>query len=748
MNNYSDFLATKRITAPSAGFSVKLADLTESLFPHQKAIIGWALRRGKSAVFADTGLGKSAMEIEWAWRVHCHTEGGNVMIITPLAVAAQMAKEGARIGIPVTVCRSQADVQNGVNVANYERLHLFDCSQFAGIVADESSILKSHDGATRQAIQEFSARIPYRMAATATPAPNDVMELGTHAEFLGVMSRVEMLATFFCHDGGDTSKWRLKGHAESAFWQWVATWAVACKNPSDLGFDGSAYILPEMTITEHTVDAPCEALEGTLFTPEAVTLTEQRAARKSSLTARVDALAATVAAEPSESWLLWCDLNAEGDAMTAAIPGAVQLSGSDTTETKERILADFADGRIKILVSKPSICGFGLNFQICARMAFVGVTHSYEAMYQAIRRCHRFGQTRPVNVHLFFAETEQAVVRNLRRKEREAELMTKEMVSHMSVHSDLVSDVSGERQTEEYGLNTITGKRFDANMGDCVEIMRSKPEGCMDYMVYSPPFASLYTYSNSERDMGNVRSDGEFYEHFKFAAAEMFRILKPGRLMSFHCMNLPLSKERDGVIGIRDFRGEMIRLFQDAGFIFHSEVVIWKDPVTAMQRTKALGLLHKTIRKDSSMSRQGIPDYLVTMRKPGVNAEPIAHTPQEFPVDLWQRYASPVWMDINPSKTLQHRSAREEKDERHICPLQIEVIERAIDLWSNPGDLVFSPFMGIGSEGVVALEKGRRFCGAELKPSYFKQAVANLTIAEKQGPQLSIFEEIEELAVA
>lgn len=271
---------------------------------------------------------------------------------------------------------------------------------------------------------------------------------------------------------------------------------------------------------------------------------------------------------------------------------------------------------------------------------------------------------------------------------------------------------------------TITD-RYALYNGDSCELLKGLPTDSIHYEIYSPPFASLYTYSNSERDLGNCRTHSEFYAQFEFIAAELFRVLMPGRLMSFHCMNLPTSKERDGFIGIRDFRGEMIRLFEKQGFIFHSEVCIWKDPVTAMQRTKALGLLHKQLKKDSALSRQGIPDYLVTMRKPGENPEPVSHTNDTFPVDVWQRYASPVWMDINPSDTLQYRSAREEKDERHICPLQLSVIRRGINLWTNKGDTVLTPFLGIGSEAVTALELGRRAVGIELKTSYYEQAVRN-----------------------
>jgi len=275
-------------------------------------------------------------------------------------------------------------------------------------------------------------------------------------------------------------------------------------------------------------------------------------------------------------------------------------------------------------------------------------------------------------------------------------------------------------------LDQVIQEKYAVYNSDCVDVVKGLPDESIHYTIFSPPFASLYTYSASARDMGNCAGADDFGEHFKFLIPELFRVTKPGRLLSFHCMLLPTSKQNDGFIGIRDFRGELIRAFVDCGFIHHSEVVIWKDPVTAMQRTKALGLLHKTIRKDSSMSRQGIPDYLITMRKPGINTEPIAHTPENFPVSLWQQYASPVWMDINPSDTLQYRSARENEDEKHICPLQLEVIRRAMKLWTNKGDTVLSPFAGIGSEGYVAIQDGRKFIGAELKASYYGQMVKNL----------------------
>ena len=288
-------------------------------------------------------------------------------------------------------------------------------------------------------------------------------------------------------------------------------------------------------------------------------------------------------------------------------------------------------------------------------------------------------------------------------------------------------------------INQTINEKYSLYNGDSCEIIKNIPNNSVHYSIFSPPFADLYVYSNSERDMGNCKTKSEFYEHFKYLIKDLYRVLMPGRLLSFHCMNLPTSKQRDGFIGINDFRGDLIRLFQECGFIYHSEVVIWKDPVIAMQRTKALGLLHKQIKKDSAMCRQGIPDYLVTMRKPGENPERVEHTNDSFPVDIWQQYASPVWHDINPSDTLQKTSAREEKDEKHICPLQLDVIRRAINLWTNPNDIVLTPFLGIGSEVYQALKMGRRGIGIELKESYFNQAVKNCELAIEYENQMRIF---------
>ena len=731
---YEAFLKSKAMTLPPTGLRV-IPELSSKLFEYQKDITRWALRRGRACIWADCGLGKTPMQLEWARHVP-----NRVLIFAPLAVSQQTIREGEKFGIEVSYARNQkqADELGGkIIITNYEMIEHFTPEKWNGIVLDESSIIKSCDGATRELIINKFCGVPFRLACTATPAPNDYMELGSHAEFVGSMTREEMLAMYFVHDGGETQKWRLKGHAKKDFWKWLCSWAIMIRKPSDLGYSDDGFTLPAIKYHEHIIHAE-KASEGELIALPAASLQERIGARRATIDERVRKCAELVNSSGGQ-WLIWCNLNGESEALTSAIHGAVEVTGSDAPEDKERALLGFADGSVKILVSKPKIAGWGMNFQRCHNMAFVGLSDSWESYYQAVRRCWRFGQKNTVNVHVITADIEGAVVSNIKRKESDADAMAREMVQHMKDIN--TAEVHGEtkREQSEYKRDVRQGERWKMHLGDCVELVESLPDNSLHYSVFSPPFASLYTYSNSDRDMGNSKNDDDFMQHFGYMVKHLHRSLMAGRLVSFHCMNLPTSKAHHGYIGIRDFRGELIKLFESHGFIFHSEVCIWKDPVTAMQRTKALGLLWKQIQKDSCMSRQGIPDYLVTMRKAGENEQRVSHTKEDFPVLLWQKYASPVWMDISPSDTLQRESAREENDERHICPLQLEVIRRALKLWSNPNDTVFSPFGGIGSEGYVAIQEGRKFLGVELKESYFKQACANLERAEMEAKEQDLF---------
>ena len=448
--SYADFISSKLSRVPPTGLSdVSAIMLAPGLFDFQDAIVRWALRRGRAAIFADTGLGKSRMQLAWADTVHRET-GHDVLILAPLAVAAQTVQEGREIGVAVNQCRDGSEVERGITITNYDRLHRFDCSRFGAVVLDESSIIKHHTSKTLQILLDSFAQTPFKLCATATPAPNDWTELGTHAQFLGICTQTEMLAEYFVHDGGDTQTWRLKGHARQQFWQWVASWASLVRKPEDLGFDGSRYNLPALHVSQHVTPSTGhdQAATGMLFALEANTLSERRGARRDSLEGRVSACAAMVNAD-AEPWIVWCDLNAEGDALRAAIPGAVEIRGSDDPDAKEQRLIDFAAGRIRVLVTKPSIAGFGLNWQHCARMAFVGVTDSWEAYYQAVRRCWRFGQKREVNVHIFASDLEGAVVNNLRRKERDAQAMADSLSAE--TRDAVMKEVTGvTRQSNPY----------------------------------------------------------------------------------------------------------------------------------------------------------------------------------------------------------------------------------------------------------------------------------------------------------
>ena len=718
--DYEAFVKNKRSSEVATGH--KPGELNEHLFDFQHAIVSWAVRRGRAAIFADTGLGKTLMQLSWADEVASHT-GGIVVILAPLAVSEQTIEQGKTFGIDVKrIPHGEAPTDPGIWITNYERIDAIDFTELHGIVLDESSILKSHNGKTRTAIIESCQSVPYRLSCTATPSPNDFDELGNQCEFLGVMTRTEMLATYFVNDTGDTGTWRLKGWGASKFWEWMGTWSVVLRNPSDIGFDGSKYILPAPIYHEHVVET--EQLGDELFARPAQTMLERRKAQRDSIEARCRALADVVNADQSEPWLIWTHLNDEAELLAELIPGSVNVQGSDSPEIKTKNMMAFTHGELRVLISKPKICGYGMNWQHCARMAFVGLDDSFEKFYQAVRRCYRFGQTRSVVVHLFTAENEGQILDNIKRKEVQHHEMSANMIEHMKdiMNNELAGQ---ENVVDEYREDVYKSDNFTVYLGDCVKHSRNMPSDSIDYSVFSPPFADLFVYSNSDHDMGNCKNDDEFVAQLRFLITELFRVLKPGRNVSFHCMNLPTTKMRQGFIGLRDFRGDLIRAFQDAGFIYHSEVAIWKDPVVAMQRTKALGLLHKTIRENSTMSRMGLPDYVVTMRKPGEIAERVTHG-DDLPVMMWQKYASPIWTDINQGRTLNKLPARDENDEKHMCPLQLDVIERCIHLWTNKGDVVFSPFTGIGSEGYCAVKMGRKFIGTELKPQYWELACQNI----------------------
>lgn len=740
-DSYAEFLDHKRIVDPPTGFEP--GELSGFLFDWQAEVVRWALRRGRAAVFADCGLGKTPMQLEWASRVGSHCDGP-VLILTPLAVSVQTVREADKFGVAARVIprdRAWESYDSSVWVTNYGQLHKLRPDDWAGIVLDESSILKSFDGRTRQQIQQFAQQIPFRLACTATPAPNDHTELGNHAEFLGVMRGIEMLATFFRQDGNTTHAWRLKHHARDAFWTWLASWSVALRSPADLGFEDERFTLPSLHM--HSVVVP-SAWEGVgLFGIEAQTLQERQAARRVSVDDRVAKIAELVNAS-DEQWLIWCNLNAEHDALVKAIPDAVGVRGSDWPEHKESAMLGFADDTVRVLVSKPTIAGFGMNFQRCHNVAFVGLSDSYEQFYQAVRRCWRFGQTQPVECYVVTAELEGAVVRNIERKERQSAQMMGEIVSHMH---GLSRGVAGHDEVD-YVEGVRTGSGWRMMLGDCVERLRDVEDESVGLSVFSPPFPGMYAYSASARDMGNVQSQQQMIEQFAFLVPGLLRVLMPGRSVAIHLTQGVAFKSTDGYMGIKDFRGDVIRTMESGGFIYYGEVCIDKDPQLKAIRTKDHGLLFKSLATDASQMHMALADYVLQFRKPGQNPAPIRAGVSEkyrnedgwITAEEWIEWAAPVWQrhgnkfphGIRETNVLEARTARDDDDEKHLAPLQLDVIERCVKLWSNPGDLVLSPFAGIGSEGFVALQQSRRFVGVELKPSYFRMACRNLASAEQQ----------------
>lgn len=725
---YNNFLESKRKTFLESGFEVNEKELNKYLFDFQRFTVKTALSKGRFAVFADCGLGKTLMQLAWAEAVFNHTNK-QVIILAPLAVVKQTIDEAIKFGIN----------SDAFYITNYDQLkNIENISQYAGVVLDESSILKGRDGKLSSLIIELFKQTAYKLACTATPSPNDHMELGQHSEFLGAMNYLEMLAMFFVHDGGETSKWRLRKHAKDPFWKYVCSWSIAIDKPDTLGFEHQGYDLPEIEYVEHVITT--ENNTENLFGDVAISATDLHKDLNRSFDKRLEKAIELVNSN-NDQWIVWGLKNNETDLIAKRLENAVNVQGSDSPEHKAKYLNGFAKSEFKTLVTKTSIASFGMNYQQCHQMVFMSYDFKFEAFYQAVRRCYRFGQKNKVTVHILIPESQT----NVRQTILDKSERHKEMITEMARYSSETNYKSNKSKVKIMNKEIKTDSYHLIN-GDCVQETKKLPDNCADIIVFSPPFAELYVYSDKEEDMGNVANYKQFEQHFKYLIPELKRTLKPGRICAIHCMDLPIQKGKEGYIGLRDFSGMLIDWFQENNFIYHSRVTIWKNPVTEMQRTKALGLLHKTIKKDASMTRVGIPDYILFFRNDGVNENPISHQDKDqsrldyLPVDLWQEYASPVWMDINYSRTLQYRSGRDGNDEKHIAPLQLDTIERILHLYSNEGETVLSPFGGIGSEGCSALKMNRKSISIELKESYFKiNANNHKEFAEEKNSVLTLF---------
>lgn len=716
--NYDEFLAGKDHDVAACGRNVEPKDINELLFPFQRDVVAWAVRRGRAAIFGDCGLGKTLMQLEWARQV-----GGRCLIVAPLAVAEQTIAEGARIGLDVErVARPQTGT--GIQITNYEKLQHFAGAEYDALVLDESSILKSVDGKTRTLILNEFTGIPHRLACTATPAPNDVSELANHAQFIGAMSRVEMLATFFVHD---EDGWRLKGHAADAMWRWMAKWAVYIRRPSDLGYPDDGFLLPSLSVKDEITTSDWKP-DGMLFAAHLGGVGKRSEVRRATMASRVDR-AADIVGHSRDQWIVWCGLNDEGRQLKERLgDDAALIEGADSDEDKIAAEHAWRAGDVRVLITKPSMFGFGLNWQHCHRVLFLGIGDSYEQYYQAIRRCWRFGQKKPVDVRIVVSDAEGQIAANVRRKETEAAKMAEGVVSAM--RDEQIASVHGESTKHvEYQTEDAHGDGWKLMLGDCVERIRDVDSDSVGLSVFSPPFAALYTYSASDRDMGNSKDYDQFFRHFGFLIPELLRVTKPGRRACVHVQQVTTTLTTHGVIGWRDFRADVVREFQGRGWVYDGEVVIDKDPQAQAIRTKAKALMFVQKNKDSSWSRPAMADYILLFRKPGENQEPVK---TDVTNEEWIQFARPIWYGIRESDTLQFREGRDDKDEKHICPLQLGTIERCVRLWSNKGDVVLSPFAGIGSEGYVSLQFGRKFIGIELKPGYWKVAKGHLEGAVAQ----------------
>lgn len=749
--NYQQFLESKQKNKVDSGFEIEPEKLNSNLFDFQRHIVSKGLKSGRFAIFADCGLGKTLMQLEWANQVNKYTKK-QVLILAPLAVAGQTIKEANKFGINCEKYKTNSSC--GILISNYEQIENIDCSIFAGIVLDESSILKNFTGKYKNLLIERFKSTPYKLACTATPSPNDLNEIGNHSEFLNVLDAQDMRAKWFVRDEG-MNNYRLKGHAKNDFYGWISSWSVMLTKPQDLGFEATGYNLPKLNMFEKVIKTNLKE-NGKLFNDSSVNATDFNKELRITINSRFEEVS-NIVNNSNEPFIIWVNQNEEEKKALELIPDAICVNGSETAESKEKKLLGFANGDYRVLITKKKIAQFGMNFQNCNNQIFASLDFSFEGLYQAIRRSYRFGQKKEVNIYIITTDTMENVIKSIEKKQNQFLEMQTEMNKYIN------GDAFG--LLNSYEFKEVKTNNYWLMKGDsCIEVKRI-PDNSVDLIVFSPPFSSLFTYSNYIHDMGNNDSHDEFFKQYHFLLEDLYRILKPGRLMVCHTKDLAVYKNSSGYSGLYDFTGDHHRAVEKVGFKYHSKVNIWTDPVLEMQRTKTQRLLYKQLRKDSSATGVGLPEYCTIFRKWDGDEEnwtPINNkTTDNFPLDTWQQWASPVWnlensdiehlneikedykvqswFDIKRTDVLNNHEGTDIGDEKHIAPLQLSVIKKCVQMWSNPGETVFTPFLGIGSEVYKSIELGRFGIGIELKDKYFETAVKNCNKVTLKKSQLELF---------
>lgn len=724
---YEELLQNKIVKHKKSGFVPK-TELNPALFDFQKHIVLKSLESGRYAIFADCGLGKTLMQLEWAKQVSEYT-GRPVLILAPLAVSGQTIAEGRKFGIQVV---RYTGWMEEIQITNYEQLENIDCEMFAGVVLDESSILKNFTGVYKRLIIERFKDTPYKLACTATPSPNDLNEIGNHSEFLNVLDAQDMRSRWFVRDEG-MNNYRLKNHAKRDFYGWISSWATMITSPADIGFDGSRFVLPKLEFVEHEIPVEAKQDSFRLFAEGHVNATNFNQALRETKSERLQKVI-DICNQSEGQILVWIKQNEEGDWLRQRLDDCREVKGSDTVQYKEKTLLGFAQGEFRILITKAKIAQFGMNFQNCHTQVFPSLDFSFEAFYQQVRRSYRFGQKNAVQIHIIKTDTMENVVKSIERKERQFAEMQREMNKNIN---ELVYGLKHTYERRE----VKTEKALLIKGDSCIEI-KTIPDNSVDLIIFSPPFSSLFTYSDYIHDMGNNESHEEFFRQYAFLLRDLYRILKPGRIMACHTKDLGVYKNSSGYTGIYDFTGEHTRAVMAENFKLHSKVTIWTDPVLEMQRTKTQRLLYKQVTSDSTKTGVGMAEYVTLFKKWDGNEEhwePVTNlNKSNFPLDTWQRWASPVWMDIRRTDVLNGSEGTDLGDEKHIAPLQLEVINRIVNLWSNAGEVVFTPFLGIGSEVYEAVKNNRRGIGIELKDSYFEAAIKNIRKVEQLENQYQL----------